>query len=507
MMKYLIVFLILVFGSCIYLLFSQKEYPVSLPEKTFSDKEFVSMKDGKFQLKNQDFFPLVLNYIVSLQTNGEDIWPRPSFSYYDELTSEQLSRDSAIYDLKADLILIKEMGFNTVRIVGVGEVGFNDSIKYSPISMRLEKDKETQINFFISRDESFIKYFGALEEIFKITNEIGLKVIFLVKARPEVYSSKYFIERLCYHFQNDATILAYDLFNEPLYFDRPERSKKDVYNISKEWYKSIKKNAPNQLITIGLVGIREVMEWDPNILSVDFISFHPYEYEPEQVRNEIYWYGKYVKKPWIIGETAIPADNDSIPYSYQNDFASSTLKQTFNCGGIGYSWWQYRDVNWHIFHQDYMGVMTRNGSTRTKSGMVVKGTVKPIAEIFNSNVTNFFGDNCNRYGNYYNYSNGKAFRLIGKLHDINTKEPIAGGLILAWNEWWSSSHHTVTQKDGSFELLSTFPLYHWMASATEYSMVRDDFSPDSSKFVKGIPTMDIGLHEIYKLNYLQVNHD
>lgn len=115
-----------------------------------------------------------------------------------------------------------------------------------------------------------------------------------------------------------------------------------------------------------MTGVREVLEWDPNLMSVDFLSFHPYEYEPNQVLSEIYWYGKYVKIPWMIGETGVPADDDSVKYNIQTLFAEKTLLQTFNCGGLGYSWWQFKDVQWLDFHQDYLGVINQNGITKLR---------------------------------------------------------------------------------------------------------------------------------------------
>lgn len=143
-----------------------------------------------------------------------------------------------------------------------------------------------------------------------------------------------------------------------------------------------REHAPNHLSTIGLTGIREVFEWDPNILSFDFISFHPYEYEPNQVLNELYWYGKYVTVPWIIGETSFPAENDSVKYEDQNKFAIKTLDQTCNCGGIGYSWWQYKDVKWGSYHSDYMGILNWKNTTVNEKGNVVFGTVKPLENVF-----------------------------------------------------------------------------------------------------------------------------
>ena len=74
-------------------------------------------------------------------------------------------------------------------------------------------------------------------------------------------------------FKDTECILAIDIFNEPLYFDKPEKKKKEVFEIVNNWRSIIKMYAPNHLVTIGLEGIREVFRWDPNILNVDFISY------------------------------------------------------------------------------------------------------------------------------------------------------------------------------------------------------------------------------------------
>ncbi len=316
----------------------------------------------------------------------------------------------------------------------------------------------------------------------------------------EVETTKHHLKKLLARFKNHATVMAYDLFNEPLYFDGIERNKTVVYRTVKGWNKIFREYAPNQLSTIGLEGIREVFEWDPNILDLDFISFHPYEYEPEQVRNEIYWYGKYVKKPWIIGETAIPADNDSVPYETQRAFAEKAIRQTIDCGAIGFSWWQYKDVPWNAYHANFMGIVNRKGETSVDN-LIVKGTPKPVAEEIKKIDFTVKKDSCICLENYYNYSNHRDCRIKGIVLDENEK-PVEGGVILAWNQWWTHSYHTVTKADGSFEVLGNFPFYHWMASATEYSMVRGDVLPDTAnKFFDGIPTMDLGTLQIKKLHF------
>ncbi|HMT28061.1 MAG TPA: cellulase family glycosylhydrolase [Bacteroidia bacterium] len=465
---------------------------------TPKSKYFVSLKDGKFYLEEKEFYPVALNYMISMQGDSKQFWPSAFKGYDPNGLFTYTNRDSSLMELAADFELIKDMGFNTIRLVGIGEQRVEDK-KTGVLSVKAHIGNDRDSTLMLWNEENYNKYFAALEDLFHTANKAGLKVIFLCRLFNEIPSTEEHFAKIARHFQNDSTIMAYDLFNEPLYFDSLARDKKDVYYITKKWDKLVKKNAPKQLSTIGLTGIREVFEWDPNLMNIDFLSIHPYEYEPNQVRNEMYWYGKYIKVPWIIGETAIPADNDSVSYEDQKLFAERTLKQTYNCGGIGYSWWQYKDVEWFDFHANYLGVVSRNGETINSKGNKVIGSPKPVADAFKKYNPTKSKEGCECYDNYYNYSPFNTCRLKGILVDEDEK-PIEGGVILAWNEGWSKSYHTVTKKDGSFELLGPFPFYHWMASSTLHTMVRGDVLPDTAKKVSdAIPTMNLGTLKIEDL--------
>jgi hypothetical protein len=490
MKKYLLVFILFSVAAILYL-----SFPIN------SKQHFISVKDNKFRLNGKDFYPVALNYLVSLHAGGKELWAAPSTSYDVDSLHELLNKDSCIKGLRADLHLIKQMGFNTVRIVGIGEEGADDSKRRSEIALWAHCGKNRDTSIVLSNKEMYNKYFDALTGLFKEVNDAGLKIIFLVRMRPGVETTHDHVRKIVTHFKNDTSIMAYDLYNEPLYFDHEARKKPEVDSIVKSWHKMLKMYAPNQMFTIGLEGIREVFEWDPNILDVDFISLHPYEFEPGQVMNELYWYGKYIKKPWMIGETAIPANNDSVTYEEQKIFAQKTLKQANDCGASGYSWWQYKDVDWHTYRANYMGVVTRTGETKiTKENLKIKGTVKPVAEAFQKFIPFEKKDSCICLPNYYNYSEGKASRIIGRLIDEVTNQPIKGGVALGWDKDWVHSYHTITKDDGSFELLGAHAFYHWIATATNYSVVRDDFSPDTVKAGKdNIPTLNIGTLKIKKL--------
>ncbi len=486
--KYLILFLLFSFAAIIYLL-----YP-------FNSKEhFVFIKDNKFILNGKDFYPIAVNYKVSMGGDKNELWPCPFFGYTPDAMSSPATKDSCLMQLRADMELIREMGFNSVRIVGIGEADVNKKTGEITIVARTGKQSDTTVSLL--SEDSYKYYFTALSKMFKIVNEAGLKIVFLIRLDFEGESSDNHLRIVSSHYKNDTSIMAYDLFNEPLYFDSVwDRTKQDAVQITKRWNKILKMYAPNQLSTIGLANLREVFRWDPNLLDVDFISFHPYNHEPEQVMNELYWYGQYVKKPWILGETAISADNDSITYEEQKNFAEKTLKQTYNCGAIGYSWWQYKDVDWKKYRDNFTGVVSRKGETRTaKENLLVQGTPKPVADAFKKFDPSGKKDSCVRPANYYNYSQCKTMRMIGQLTDMNNI-PIVGGVVLAWDQWWVYSCHTITKPDGSFELLGSRPFYHWIASATLYSTVYADISPDTAKkYADTIPTLNIGTIKLQKV--------
>ncbi len=488
MKKYFILFILICVIAILYV-----SFPVN------SREHFVSIKDDKFQLNGKDFYPVVVNYLAVTQIDKNGLWACPTKGYNPDDKFKYTTKDSCLMQLKADMELIKEMGFNSVRFIKIGEEDINKKTGELSIYAHIGNKRDTSID--LSSDENYKKYFSALSELFDVVNKAGLKVILLTRVVPDIKTTEEHLRRVATQFKNDTTIMAYDLFNEPLYFDSLlDRSKEDIHRIVKRWKNILTTSAPNQLSTIGLAGIREIFRWDPTILDVDFISFHPYNHEPEQVMNELYWYGHYIKKPWIIGETAVCADNDSVPYEEQRKFASQTLKQAYNCGAYGYSWWQYKDIEWHSFLANYMGVVTRKGETKTgKNNLMVNGTPKPVAEEFKKFNPSEKKGPCSCLANYYNYSKGNKCKLTGYLKDEND-EPIKGGVVLGWDQSWGHSYHTTTKEDGSFELLGVFPFYHWIATATMHSVVRGEVLPDTAKiYSDSVPTINMGNLKINKL--------
>jgi hypothetical protein len=463
------------------------------------DAAFVSMGEHGFQLHGKPFFPLAVNYIASLRVVGDSMWIGPSTNYASFDIRPAPSRSAHLTELHADMELIHEMGFNTVRIVGFADqLVDQDSTRYR---VHNEADVDTVIDF---HDEAtYERYLDAVEGMLDAVRAAGLHAILLVQVRIGHPMTEAHFARIADRLASDTVVLAYDLFNEPLYFDRPERPKKEVYAVLQRWRKLFDAHAPDQLYTMGLTGIRETFEFDPNMLGVDFISYHPYEYEPDQVRNELRWYHNNVKVPWMIGETAIPADNDSVPYMEQLRFAERTLLQSRACGAIGYSWWQFQDVEWNRFHPNYMGVLNREGTIRTRNGEEVRGSPKPVVQAFQRFDPWADPGECLCLPNYLNYSEGRKCKITGRLVDRDGK-PINEGTIIAWNEHWTSSYHTTSGSDGRFELRSTFWLYHWMVSATRYSMERGESDPNGfRRGTDSIPAYELGDIQLARLPFIK----
>jgi hypothetical protein len=460
----------------------------STPEKRTVSPGFVTIEDKTFKLDGKDFYPMVLNYGLDLGYTNNVFWTCPSNTGFGDQKIKH-NKESAKQKFRADMQMVKDLGFNAVRLVGIAEYELKDGA----IKKNADSGKDTVV---ILEGETSEKYFNGLDEMFKVLDEVGIKAIVLTKKMPDENAvvDKH-LSKMLNHFKDEKAILAWDFFNEPLYFDQPERKKEEVFKIVKGWKQFSRTYAPNQLLTMGLTGTREMFEWDPNILDVDFLSIHPYEFHKGEVENEIYWYYKYVKKPWIIGETGYSADNDSISYDVQKMYAEKFLKRAINCGASGFSWWQYKDVQWYDYQSNFLGLLNNTGTTVTSNkDLVVEGTPKPAAAIFKNFDTKKKTEECACRDNYYNYDGLNQYAVKGKLINEQTQMPIVGGGIVAWNQYFGLSNITFSKEDGSFIVYGNYKLYHSIVSATMMNTLRQEYDWDKVpvNVENGIPTYDLG---------------
>lgn len=481
-----------------YFYFQHKKTKIIPASSEKSDSRFISIKNNKFILDGKPWHLKAINFVTTLRKNDTVFWPSVYMGYIPEKDYYTTNKDSCLAELFHTFVLIHDMGYNTVRITGIGEFEVQNK-NTGKVAFRVNHFSSIDKRFKMEGDSLMNLYFEAVEDLLACAENAGLKVIFTLKVFPEAPITEVFLGKIADRFKDNPTLMAYDFFNEPLYFDDRQRNKGSVYTITRRWHNIVKKYSPHQLTTIGLACQREVFEWDPNLVNVDFISFHPYEYEKDQVRNEMYWYSKYVNKPWIIGETGIPSNNDSIPYSNQVEFAQKTIEQNANCGGMGYSWWQYKDVEWGGYHQNFLGVVSQNGYTKNSLGRMVHGTPKPMNEVIKKFDPSISKGKCFCPDNYYNFSSNNYFRIVGRVVD-ESGNPIDGAGVLAWDEWWINHYFTTSKSDGTFEIYSDYDFYHWMVSPTYYNMIRDDIRPDTARLENGIKTINLGEIKFHKID-------
>lgn len=178
-----------------------------------------------------------------------------------------------------------------------------------------------------------------------------------------------------------SALLAYDLYNEPQWgvYTRVDQaatqtrsvtSKQTICEYVSSWYDIIKQYDANHLITIGLWDIGDVFNWDPGVMKVDFISMHLYpdpitlatglskpniiQRETERIVNLVKWCNNALQKPWIIGETAFNSSDEACLYNSlwgndtdQKSYIDQVLPTVRDCGGSGFSWWQFQELHWY----------------------------------------------------------------------------------------------------------------------------------------------------------------
>lgn len=427
-----------------------------------TDSEFIYLKDNQFQLQGKAYFPMMLNYVVSFQSdeNGNFI-VAPHIQYDSVDFVEAWGKEAVEEQLSGHFQLISELGFNTLRICF-------DRIEEDEQGIFYRTDKR---KFHISIKEERDAIFQGLEEMLNNARKHDLRVMLLIKPPLDNNQLEQFTISLLQHFNNEPTLFAYDFMNEPLYFDpREEREKKDALRLVTRWKKMMTQYAPNQLFTIGFSEPIEVFEWDASELPVDFVEIHTYH--PLRVPSEVYWYSHYVGKPWMIGETGLPADNDSISYIEQAEFMKEAYQLVRDAGGCGFGWWEYQDITLGNFEAQYTGLLNHEGRTVTADGKhTIYGSLKPAARVVR-NLTHSKKQNQERPTNYYNMLGYKNICITGTVLDMRTHKPIEGAVIRGWNEWWSVGMNTFSDENGHFTLYSNDECVHFEISAPHCSQLK-----------------------------------
>jgi len=351
---------------------------------------FVYLKDGKFMLDTIEYFPLAVSYDVKIIKDiNNNFYISPAGGYCKWGDCGKYNSDfycgTNIKEWKSEIRKhvdkISEMGFNCIRLVGLlarqnrNATGSNYlasnkyRIQYDPNNLRcFKRHKGYKIN-----RKTFNKHADLIEEFVKIVKEHNntyplkpLKVMISTgNGGLQNFSWLYtkYLTVLGERFKDDPTVFAYELNFEPYYLGNPKYEINKKYENAEsfaQWYYALKDVAPSQLITFGAI-LHDVFNWDARSFPVDFINFHKYpaikntydSQEFERYKCILKWFSEAYNKPWIIGETGLGGNdvasrqNPNIPNEeQQKEFATSSLAYSRWYGGIGYAWWQYKEVPW-----------------------------------------------------------------------------------------------------------------------------------------------------------------
>lgn len=399
---------------------------------------FVYLDSAQFYLDSMPWYPLMLNY--KLQSSLDPA------SYYTE------------GGFDSHFSQIEEMGFNALRICM--DVLNSDASGYMYGKMRVIDDSAA--------------IFEKVQNMLSTAAAHHLRVMLLLKA-PLEQQLQEFTAALLRHFAHDPTLFAYDFMNEPLYFDPvKDRSKDSCYSIVDGWRQMMTDNAPNQLFTIGFSEPIEVFCWDASVLPVDFVEIHTYH--PLRISSEMYWYHHFVRKPFMIGETALPADGDSISYDRQAEYLVQSYRQARNYGAIGYGWWEFQDCPQGVnFEAQYPGMLDAEGRR------------KPVADRVKSlKLPDTLADRMPV--NYYNMLGYSNIMLEGRVISVDTKFPVKGAVVRGWNRDWSVGINSYTDNNGYFHLYSNDSCVYFTVSAPGYrtskQFKRTDYALYSRKSIR-----------------------
>jgi hypothetical protein len=504
-MKKIILFLTLCFG----LLGS----PYAILGQT---QDYVYIKNKKFMLNGEKWFPITMNYIVDVvyqvdEFNDTTYFIAPYHDYGATFYYDCDNEMDCFNQLVSDFQLLANNGFNSVRIVGEAiEYGTScdnnatSGYRYCPLQQNGPVPTQLVREFVYPRipgmpwpnqnaqSHPFIApytdNFSYAQKILDAADIAGLKVQFLIggKRITELQYKQGFIDYLdafSSHFSNNTTLYSYDLYNEPLYnqnsYDIPNypENKNYICNLVDEWNNTVQNNAPDHLTTIGLTGYGEINNWDPGNLHLDFLSFHVYPYSIgfgqnlatafNAVKSDLRWIAETSELPWIIGESGFkassnnPLANDWGTETEQADFAEQTLNFIRDNGGSGYSWWLFSDEaevwgnNWGLIDR------ARN--------------LKPmLASKFNnfnpySNTNSSIAD-----GIHYNNWGYSTNSITGIVKD-QYGSPIKNAVIQCWSTGWSNATHTYSKPDGTYTIYSNSSIDKIKISAVKSTISTFDF--------------------------------
>ncbi|MBK7965213.1 MAG: cellulase family glycosylhydrolase [Bacteroidetes bacterium] len=329
------------------------------------------------------FYPILLNWGSLLQYDGaNNCYPSPYHSFGPTNTFECQNQTECNTQILNQFKYIRSLGFNGIRLNGPSPYYNHILNQFQFDTYDQNVNNKTTLDFATNANILLDAYLNILNiaanvpgpPFYVIINTGGAynkdgegKILYDWSLAQPYYLS--FLEELGDKIKNHSRLLAYDLYNEPCYAIKkdPLFSKNESCVLVQEWVDAIKINDQNHLTTIGNCW-DESIQFDPACLKIDFNSPHFYPYSgiygqsiqttPDDYQNHVkgilYWLGKNMPIPWIVGETGFTAiDGHPSNPTWQNYlngteasqelYAQTTVPITRDCEASGFSWWNYQD--------------------------------------------------------------------------------------------------------------------------------------------------------------------
>jgi len=363
--------------------------------------QFVTLDGRQFKDGNgNDWYPMVMDYFLTILYQPPPLacckftsppttfWPAPAHHYGSFFGLEHNTAEDCAMDLNRDFALIKNTGFNAIRITsGVhwnnlaarfelethwGTDGCS-CLYYIPIKQPFQEPEPGET---ISNTD---KYFDCLDQVISIAEENDLMVMLdiILFNKDRSFHNEMETDLLSYlnyfgrHFKDNANVFCYCTFEE-IGFNDPglTHSKQYVCDFTTACYNALKTADSNHLISISGHETSDICEWDVSAMKMDFYQPHiypeigdrPVGYQDvdegiDRFKSKLYWLSKNCPVPWLIGETGFRSNDEFYdgshlyPFAYPMDgneaeqlfFAQQSVEATYAYGGSGYSWFMYQD--------------------------------------------------------------------------------------------------------------------------------------------------------------------
>lgn len=319
----------------------------------YVDAQYITLNGNRFHDQTgEPFYPVICNYGVRLSCQNCNtgtlisgfssgrinctpsdytLHPNP---YYGSTREFEEPFNKGLEKISADLTKIKEMGFNTVRVM----MEFHENKHFKMDNGNVVSDEPGGRVICLKYDNAESDYnswwgnffrimppytsdsnlhhilLPAIHNFLDVANNVGLQVILVtggscisasgdasyqrdgsVENLAQAEDYRDYMEVLTANLKNRTELLAYDLYNEMSYGIKiwnPNDSipsnrswgpsttdkKEEICNFTAMWYDAIKAVDSNHLISISSGNIFGVFDYDPAIIKTDLHDYHEYPY-------------------------------------------------------------------------------------------------------------------------------------------------------------------------------------------------------------------------------------